>query len=475
MKGTFPFKTKIIMRRIFIFVKKNFSFNCPTTKCGGLSKKQERACRLQISASRFGEKFFMLQTFLQQFVPTMEEGLTLAVPLAILLVILKRLPSEFYKKNFITALKWGFWISIFLVAVRIGTKNAISREILEGWATFIALLGEGILILKLFKMQINSEDKILKFSVAAIAFALFLYHGFELWLIPIGSVTAAVGNYFEQTFLIKIFGFICGVFFAALSSFFIFKAADALNDSRLKFVCVVQFAACMIQQIIFLIQVLMARNFLTAEFWMDLMAPIINNSGMLIFVIFAAILVLPITLFSQPKPEKIFSQNPAQYRKILANFFQKKRWGFCVIFSLFLMTATSSAGSYVANKKAEIVPAILVSAQNSSVDVDLEQINDGHLHRFVYRASTGENVRYIVILKGGSAYGVGLDACEICGATGYFERDNQVICKLCDVQMNKATIGTRGGCNPIPIEFSISDGKLKIPQAELEKNSKIFK
>ena len=417
----------------------------------------------------------MLQTFLQQFVPTMEEGLTLGVPLAILFVILKRLPSEFYKKSFRTALKWGFWISIFLVAVRVGTKNAISREILEGFATFLALVGESFLIFKLFKMQIDSEDKILKFSVAAIAFALFLYHGFELWLIPVGSIISAVGNFFEINFATKIFGFVCGIFFAFISSFLVFKAADALNEKRLKFVCVVQFAACMIQQIIFLIQVLMARNFLTAEFWMDLMAPIINNSGMLIFVIFAAILVLPITLFSQPKPEKIPEQNPAQYRKILSNFMQKKRWGICVIFSLILMTTTSTAGSYIANKQAEIVPAVPVVAEKNSVDVDLEKINDGHLHRFVYRASTGENVRYIVILKGGSSFGVGLDACEICGATGYYERDSQVICKLCDVQMNKATIGTKGGCNPIPVEYKIEDGKLKIPQNELEKNAKIFK
>ena len=414
----------------------------------------------------------MLQNFLLQFIPAMEEGLTLGVPLAILFVILRRLPQEIYQKNFKIALKWGFWLAIFFIAVRVGTRNAISREILEGFATFISLCGEIFIILNLKKIF---SEKIFKISIVATVLTLFLYHGFEIFLLPVNSSISALGNYFEQTFFIKIFGFICGVFFAALSSFFIFKAADALNDSRLKFVFFVQLAVCMLQQIIFLIQVLMARNFLSGEFWMDLMSPIINHSSQLIFVIFAAILVLPITLFSQPKPEKIFSQNPAQYRKILANFFQKKRWGFCVIFSLILMTTTSSAGSYVANKKAEIVPAIPVSAQNSSVDVDLEQINDGHLHRFVYRASTGENVRYIVILKGGSAYGVGLDACEICGATGYFERDNQVICKLCDVQMNKATIGTRGGCNPIPIEFSISDGKLKIPQAELEKNSKIFK
>ena len=414
----------------------------------------------------------MLQIFLQQFVPTTEEGLILGVPLAILLVILNRLPSEVYKKSFSSALKWGFWISIFLVAVRVGTKNAISREILEGFATFIALFGEIFIIVNLLK---TPREKVLKISVMATVITLFLFHGFELWLIPVGSIISAVGNYFEMNFAIKILGFICGIVFAFLSSFFVYKAADALNDKRLKFVFVVQVAACMVQQIIFLIQVLMARNFLTAEIWMDIMAPIINNSGMLIFVIFAAILVLPITLFSQPKPVRLSEYNPAEYRKILSSAIHKRRWGAGVIFALILMTTSSSAGSYIANQQAEIVPAVPVVAQKNSVDVNLEQINDGHLHRFVYRASTGENVRYIVILKGGSAYGVGLDACEICGATGYYERDNQVICKLCDVQMNKATIGTRGGCNPIPVEYRIEEGKLKIPQTELEKNAKIFK
>ena len=389
----------------------------------------------------------------------MEEGLILGIPLAILLVILNRLPSEIFKKTFRSALKWGFWLSIFFVAVRVGTRNAISREVLEGLATFLALLGEVGILLKLFKIKITDTDRILKFSVASLTFALFLYHGFELWLIPVGSITAALGNYFEINFAIKIAGFVCGIIFAFISSFMVYKAADALNDSGLKFVFAVQFAACMIQQIIFLMQVLMARGILTDDFWIDTMSPIINNSGMLIFVIFAAILVLPITLFSQPKPERLPEYNPAEYRKILAGAIHKRRWGVGVIISLLLMTTSSTAGSYIANKQAEIVPAVPVQAVSGSIDVDLENIKDGHLHRFVYHASTG----------------VGLDACEICGATGYYERDNQVICKLCDVQMNKATIGTKGGCNPIPIEYRIEDGKLKVPQSELEKNSKIFK
>ena len=415
----------------------------------------------------------MLQTFLQQFIPAMEEGLMLGVPLGILFVLIRRLQQEEYRKAFRSATKWGFWLSIFLVAVRVGTRNAVSRELLEGFATFITLIAETIILSKLLKPNENFS-KPLKISIGAAVTTLFLYHGFELWLIPVGSIIAALGDYFTVAFLTKILGFIFGGLFAFVSSFMIYKAADALNDTRLKFVFVVIFAACMIRQIIFLIQVLMARDVLSGEMWMDLMAPIINSSDLLIFVIFAAILVLPITLFSQPKPERLPSYNPAEYRKVLAQAIHKRRWGAGVIIALVLMTTSSSAGSLIANQQAEIVPAVEVFAEENSVDVDLEQIKDGHLHRFVYRASTGESVRYIVILKGGSAYGVGLDACEICGATGYYERDNQVICKLCDVQMNKATIGTRGGCNPIPISYSIEGGKLKVPQSELEKNARIF-
>lgn len=138
--------------------------------------------------------------------------------------------------------------------------------------------------------------------------------------------------------------------------------------------------------------------------WMDLMAPIINSSDLLIFVIFGAILVLPITLFSQPKPARLPEYNPAQYRKVLAQAIHKRRRGAGVIIALALMTTSSSAGSMIANQQAEIVPAVEVTAEAGAVDVDLEVVKDGHLHRFVYRASSGEMVRYIVILKGGSAF-----------------------------------------------------------------------
>lgn len=100
---------------------------------------------------------------------------------------------------------------------------------------------------------------------------------------------------------------------------------------------------------------------------------------------------------------------------------------------------------------------------------------DGHLHRYAYATSGGIEVRFIAILKNGGAYGVGLDACENCGPSGYFEKDGKVICKRCDVAINPATIGFKGGCNPIPVDFEVDGGDLTIATAVLEDSAKVFK
>jgi uncharacterized membrane protein len=84
-------------------------------------------------------------------------------------------------------------------------------------------------------------------------------------------------------------------------------------------------------------------------------------------------------------------------------------------------------------------------------------------------------VRFIVIKKSAAAYGVGLDACYICGSTGYYERRDGVVCRLCDVVMNKSTIGFKGGCNPVPLAYRVRDGALIVSLEDLENEKGRFK
>lgn len=419
----------------------------------------------------------MLQMFLQQFVPAMEQVLTLAVPLGILFAILRRLPLEKYRRNYNTAIHWGFWLSVAIVAARVGTRNAVSREVAEAGAIAFAMVAEIVLIAMLVRGAGQKEklSRPLQVAACAIGALLFFYHGMEIWLIPVGTVISAAGDYMTQAVAVKLAGFAAGLFFGVVSSFVAYKAAAALNPRRLFFVFVIQAGAMFIQQGIFLVQVLMARHILDSAALLSLMAPIIDHSSWLIFIIFFALLFVPLTLFSQKKPARPAGTNPAQYRRMIMQAMHKRRWGTATVLFLAGMVFLSSFGASYANRKEELVPAVPVTASGGFVDVDLSVVNDGHLHRFVYQTASGQMVRYIVILKGGNSYGVGLDACEICGPTGYYEKDGQVICRLCDVMMNKATIGTKGGCNPIPIEYSVTDGKLRVPQEALEKARDVFR
>ncbi|MDR1791513.1 MAG: DUF2318 domain-containing protein [Propionibacteriaceae bacterium] len=110
----------------------------------------------------------------------------------------------------------------------------------------------------------------------------------------------------------------------------------------------------------------------------------------------------------------------------------------------------------------------------NDVAVPLAQISDGHLHRFALTVPPGTEVRFIVIQKPEGAFGVGLDACNVCGPTGYYERDGQVICKMCEVAMNIRTIGFAGGCNPIPLDFRLDGGKLLVAKRDLIAAAEVF-
>ena len=107
--------------------------------------------------------------------------------------------------------------------------------------------------------------------------------------------------------------------------------------------------------------------------------------------------------------------------------------------------------------------------------IPLQNVSDGHLHRYEYPVGN-KTVRWIVVKKPGSAsFGVGLDACDVCGDAGYYERGGQVICKRCDVVMNINTIGFKGGCNPIPLAYEVRDGSLVFKLSDIIAGEKEFR
>ncbi|MBR1532899.1 MAG: DUF2318 domain-containing protein [Ruminococcus sp.] len=195
---------------------------------------------------------------------------------------------------------------------------------------------------------------------------------------------------------------------------------------------------------------------------------VINYSSYFIFAILLVALIVAVWRFARNVKVHEEYHNPAEHRKIRARMRTVRRWAV----TLFLFTVIAVINLTVIdaynNKKPDEVPVEECMIMDDSVVVNLTDVADGNLHRFGYTTDNGVQVRFIVIQKpNSSSYGVGLDACDICGEAGYYQRGDQIVCRRCDVVMNVNTIGFKGGCNPKVIKYEIKNGQVIIPIEEL--------
>ncbi|GHU91135.1 hypothetical protein FACS189476_11730 [Spirochaetia bacterium] len=207
-----------------------------------------------------------------------------------------------------------------------------------------------------------------------------------------------------------------------------------------------------------------------------LITPALNHREFFLFAILAVTAILPIIVFLKNiRPPLTQAANPAERRKIRKAAMTRR--GYCLQTLVLLAAALFLLGAVkpYTERGVQLTPAEPMHKEAGEIIIPLETIEDGRLHRYNYTAAEGIEMRFIIIKKNEAAYGVGLDACDICGPTGYYERKNEVICRLCDVVMNKATIGFRGGCNPVPLAYVLRGGNLIVETENLENERNRFK
>ena len=201
-----------------------------------------------------------------------------------------------------------------------------------------------------------------------------------------------------------------------------------------------------------------------------------NNSNYFIYAVLAVSLVIPVILVIKSFDKSEPYDNPAQKRKITKKHRVSRRWAVLAVLTVVLSICSFTVLEPIANRPVELSPVEKCDERDGNMCIPFEKVEDGHLHRYAYVSPSGIQIRFIIIKKPNSmAYGIGLDACDVCGETGYYEKDGQVICKLCNVPMNISTIGFKGGCNPKVIDYEIKDGEILIPIEGLMEHEKTFK
>ena len=201
-----------------------------------------------------------------------------------------------------------------------------------------------------------------------------------------------------------------------------------------------------------------------------------DKSTTYITILFAIVAVIfSFLLFKDSRKIVGTFKNNALLRLEKARLKNNKHWlSSLAFFSILSVFAITVVHSHI-TKPVALTPPQPYQEEGNMIVIPLTDVEDGHLHRFSYTATGGNNVRFIVVKKPkGGSYGIGLDACDICGLAGYYERNDEVVCKRCDVVMNKSTIGFKGGCNPVPFEYEIKDKKIYIDKATLEKEKDRF-
>jgi uncharacterized membrane protein len=94
----------------------------------------------------------------------------------------------------------------------------------------------------------------------------------------------------------------------------------------------------------------------------------------------------------------------------------------------------------------------------NEVRVPLSEIQDSNLHLFTINID-GQSLRFMIIKKP-TGYGTALDACQICGAEGYRQDGQNVVCRHCGSAIYVPSIGEAGGCNPIGVPSHVDGADL---------------
>ncbi|MDR1128769.1 MAG: Fe-S-containing protein [Treponema sp.] len=313
------------------------------------------------------------------------------------------------------------------------------------------------------------------YTAALLLGALLFYALPTIFLYP-AEFALAGESVFSTDFLFKLIGFTGGLAAVFLTGFALYRTGRALPELCLRITLTAALLVNIGNQAIVIVQFLLARRMIPMIRWLfALIVAAANHNAVFLYGFMGLGLLLPVAVFIKSFKPLPACNNPAERRKLRSSRRTNRRMcltvaaGFAL--SVFLLTFVKS---YIA-RGVVLSPAEPMTVAGDEIIIPITQVEDGHLHRFVYTASDNTEVRFIVIKKNAVAYGVGLDACDICGPTGYYERKDEVICRLCDVVMNISTIGFKGGCNPVPLAYALRSGSMVIETASLENEKTRFK
>jgi FTR1 family protein len=200
---------------------------------------------------------------------------------------------------------------------------------------------------------------------------------------------------------------------------------------------------------------------------MALIGPIVRNELFFFVFVFGAAMLLILREWQSASHEKSAKEavGDAERRLLASQNRRARRWMMASTIACLTVILVLTADFIYTRANSSPPVSRAIAAVGNEVRVPLSEIQDANLHLFTVDVG-GQALRFMIIKKP-NGYGTALDACRICGAEGYRQDGQNVVCRHCGSAIYVPSIGELGGCNPIGVPARVEGGELVMDVSSL--------
>jgi FTR1 family protein len=412
---------------------------------------------------------------LQAFIITLREGVEAALIVGITLAYLGKIHRSDLRKSVYAALVSAFVASIGVAVVLSALE--LNEDVFEGWV----MLGAAFFVVTMiiFMMRTGKrlkgeiEGKIGSLAGRGSQLGIFLF--VFLMVLREGGETVLLLSAvkLESSALLSFIGTLLGVFAAVLFGVMFVKGSVRINLQKFFRVTTVILFLVAAQLLISGLHELSENGILpSSKQEMALIGPIVTNQWFF-FVTILALAGLMVLFEARRRQPAALPEAPAERRKALWSARRERLWMLAVYATSFVFIFLITAEFIYAKSTSELSPATQITFRDGKVSIPLSQVSDGDLHRYAVREK-GVEARFLLYQKPDGKVTAVFDACRICGAVGFFKGPNGIVCKNCAAPINPQSVGTAGGCNPVPLPASTTADAIVIQEADLLSGTALF-
>ena len=412
---------------------------------------------------------------LQAFIITLREGVEAALIVGITLAYLTKIGRPELRKTVYAALVAAFLGSIGVAVVI--SRTHLNEDVFEGWVMLVAAFFVITMVVFMMKtgrkMKGEIEGKVGLLAGNDAWFGLFVF--IFLMVLREGAETVLILSAvsLNSTELMSFLGTLLGVAAAIAFGVMFVKGSVRINLQKFFRITTAIMFLVAAQLIISGLHELSESGVIaSSKREMAIIGPIVSNDWFFFVTIFAMAALM--ILFEAKRRELApLAASPAERRKAAWSARRERMWMISVLTFSFVFIALITAEFVYAKSVSNLSPATPVTFINGRATIPLAGISDGDLHR--YQASeNGTAIRFWLYQKPDGKVATVFDACEICGSVGFYKSANGVVCKNCAAPINPQSVGTAGGCNPVPLRATQTADAVVIEEADVAAGGRMF-